>query len=335
MNNSNESKAKVFFELGRAVTRFVQKRDRYEYRMVCKFAFSLKLEVPNFDELFKGLISSESPTAKWFAENDKFENYYQIGVYAESLFASYLFFLRGRDFESINSTVERLMDLCSREDIPREILDDYVTGMKNAFSVPKEKEEEIYADAAAVGISIKADDQILMGNMRETGDAKAVYSRFVQNFSKALLDNEDTEPNELLEFERIDSAPSSFPKDVLDALNLTIDEVSVCYKHECNLATIGLCGKIVETLLSTAYEVVTGDDPGTRGHSALRTALKNRGMPLEGSLDKMLEYINACRNKAVHGNVIIPTKKEATAVGIFTQDVIDRIFRYFDTLNTT
>ena len=60
--------------------------------------------------------------------------------------------------------------------------------------------------------------------------------------------------------------------------------------------------------------------------------MKDQGMPLEGSLDKMLEYINACRNKAVHGNVIIPTKKEAMTVCIFTQDVIDRIFGHFNSV---
>ena len=156
----------------------------------------------------------------------------------------------------------------------------------------------------------------------KTGNAEGAFRGFLPNFFNAVKPN--------LEFERINSAPPSFPKDVLEALNHTIDEVSVCYNHGCNLATIGLCGKIVETLLSTAYEIKTGEAAGPLGYHKLRTTLKEQGMPLEGSLDKMLEYINACRNKAVHGNVIIPTEREAMSVCIFTQDVIDRIFGHFN-----
>ena len=57
---------------------------------------------------------------------------------------------------------------------------------------------------------------------------------------------------------------TSKPNEVLETLNTTINEAAVSYKNKCRLATIVLCGKIIETLLKRAYQAEYGEDPDSR-----------------------------------------------------------------------
>ena len=114
-----------FFELGRAICRFVVKiSDEYEQVIVHKIASSLELEVPDIDELFKELTSSGSSlTKKWFSgSRSQFENYYDLGQFAEGFFLNYLFNIHtaptdsGRyDYsESNERSTKRLLSLVRR-----------------------------------------------------------------------------------------------------------------------------------------------------------------------------------------------------------------------------
>ena len=153
---------------------------------------------------------------------------------------------------------------------------------------------------------------------------------FVQNFPKAFPKKEQI-------FDNLGPPPSAFDDDVLETLQLTIDEASVCYKHECYLATIVLCGKIIETVLKNAYKVVFGEYPfrppnksgkkTEKNFTEIREELTEKRIGIEKALDIQLELIYHHRNAAMHGDIKIPTKEEAKNIAGLTQDAIKRIFQ--------
>ena len=351
--NLQEQKNKCF-ELGRAVFRFLSKKnDKYEYTMVCRIASTLGLEVPDADEFFKGLTSTglSSSTEKWFRNpgeilGDTFANCYTLGLYSEGLFVNYLFYLHTvseridihASPKEIKSSAERLLILCAEEGISREIIDDYLKGLKNSFGVPKEKREKLEAEAEAVGIFLQEDDPVLRGNIREIGDAKAVHSRFVQQISDSLLGKNSSKINSKDEiFWNLSTPPDAFDKHVSEMLRLTINETSVCYKHECYLATIALCGKIIETLLANAFQALMGKPPSEKmSFGDIRAALRGKGAPLDDSVDELLNLIYTHRSVVIHrGNlrkISFPTEGQAKHVAGLTQEVINILYSYFNDL---
>ena len=236
------------------------------------------------------------------------------------------------------------MSLSAEVDIPREIIDDYLTGMKNSFGVPKERREELEKQAVQEGIAFSEGDpticQMLRGRIREIGDAEAVHKKFVREVSQTLLEIDSSETGQTDEiFDNLDSTPSGFDGDISEMLRLTINEASVCYKHECYLATIVLCGKIIETLLANAFQTLIGKTPPEKmGFGEIRKALRGKGMPLEDSVDELLELIYTHRSIVVHHSstgshiryVSYPTKEQAMHLAGLTQVVINTIYDYFN-----
>ena len=158
----------------------------------------------------------------------------------------------------------------------------------------------------------------------------------------------------------------STPDDVLKALNATIQEISVCYKYDSPLATIGLCGKLIELLLVRAYnkeferppiEVEMRYDQRTRRRvpvtdndgnpreaeyssgdpipmtvNAMRSALRSKtsaDIIFSKDVESILNYIQAQRNIAVHGTLQIPSLSRAELVMKSTIRLVERIIYYY------
>ena len=159
----------------------------------------------------------------------------------------------------------------------------------------------------------------------------------------------------------------STPDEVLEALNDTIQEVSVCYNHGLPLATIGLCGKVIELLLVRAYnkeferppiEVETrydqrerrrvpvtdnegnprdaqypSGDPIPMTVNAIRTALRRKtgtDSIFSDTYRPKFELIQAQRNIAVHGSLQIPDfDVDAFDMVKTTIQLVERIIYYY------
>ena len=154
---------------------------------------------------------------------------------------------------------------------------------------------------------------------------------FVQNFPKAFRKEQI--------FDNLGSAPLVFDDKVSETLRLTIDEASICYKNKCYLATIALCGKIIETLLANAFQALMEKTPPEKmGFGEIRKALRGKGMPLDDSVDELLELIYTHRSIVVHHSstgshiryVSYPTKEQAMPLAGLTQVVINVIYDYFN-----
>lgn len=135
------------------------------------------------------------------------------------------------------------------------------------------------------------------------------------------------------ENERFKMMEYTFPKgalsdDIVNIVNMTFVEVVKSYQQNCFLAAISLCGKIIETVLWEAYEKEYGERPDSKnlGLNAILNNLNKKGYFLnKDAVKNQMELIGLHRNKAAHGNVILPTQDEARGVIYLTKDVLQKI----------
>ena len=292
--NSFEKK-KNYFELGIAFARFSAKPDEDEHEIICKVASRLELKIPDYNELLIELVTGGGvvgPPQEWFegTDGESRRNYGRIGT------LSFAIFLLAQGKKDISdAAVQELMTLFQVEDIPTDILNDYLDALK-------------------------------------TGDAAAAFRGFLAAFSKSLSSGSGS--NEQI-FDNVDPAPLIFDDKILQALQITINQASVCYREECYLATVVLCGKIIETLLAHAYEWLTGENPVEKQLAFNRVCNRlrqNHNVLLDDAVDNQLRLIYARRSAAIHGNTQVPTEDEAKGVAILTQNVINIIYSYFNDL---
>ena len=292
-----QKKRQTFFELGIAFARFSAKPDEDEYDIICKVTsqLELELETPDFEDLVVELITSDGVVGP---PKEWFEesNRESLRNYSRIGTLSFAVFLLAQGNKDISdAAVTELKALFRVEVIPTDSLNDYLADLK-------------------------------------TDNAAGAFRGFLAAFSRDL--SSDKPDNQQI-FDNLGSAPLTFDDDVLETLQLTIEETSRCYNHKCYLATIALCGKIIETLLANAFQVLIGKSPPERmGFGELRAALRGKGMPLDDSVDELLDLIYTHRSVAIHrGNlrkISFPTEGQAKHVAGLTQEVINIIYGYFN-----
>ena len=302
MNRDKKSKAKGFFELGIAFAMFTLVPDEAGYKIICEAASPLKLEVPDFDELLverrDGVVI---PPQEWFkgSEGESLKNYSQIGFLSVEISVSYM-----SKKKKINSdAVQVLRSLVRAESIPEEVLDDYLTDLMK-------------------------------------GDTADAFRRFRPRFLKALdqknTETKDANAEDRLKFNDLKSAPSCFEKDIVDAIEDTLRETSVCYENQCYRATIMLCGSVIETLIKNVYKPLTGKEIYTtkKGKKIERTFknmcddLRDRDTFFDKRTNDTLDLIYLYRSGAIHEAGWRPGKNKASGIAIFTSDFMNGLFEY-------
>ena len=166
---------------------------------------------------------------------------------------------------------------------------------------------------------------------------------FLSNFSRVIRGKNArtrvVNPDRL-KFNALEAAPSFFQEDVVEAMDYTLEEASVCYENQCYQATIMLCGKVIETLIKTVYEPVTGKEIYTinkngeqieRNFKQMCNDLRTQGVLLGRGVGELLDLIYAHRSSVIHEAIRKPGKDEAQGIALFTNDVMNRIFAYFNT----
>lgn len=119
-----------------------------------------------------------------------------------------------------------------------------------------------------------------------------------------------------------------FDDNTTNTINITYEEVIKNYINTCFMSAISLCGKIIETALYALYNKkyyhFPDENKDKLGINAIINRLKKCGYNLS-SVEKQLEIIAERRNKAIHGNLIIPSSDEAQGVICFTRDVLRKV----------
>lgn len=288
---------KRFFELGIAFAQFSAKTDQENYQNARNIALSLELEFPTFIDLKDNTWWDFVPPAKWFngSNGESFRNCYEIGILTYLRFLLALPPNPNTQTDQVNQAEQKLKELFKSEAIEPKALDDYFTAL----------------------------------NTDNTNEVNDSLRTFVRYFSTVFPSD-----NEII-FDNLCSPSSAFDCEVSEMLQLTIDETSICYKNECYLATIALCGKIIETLLANAFHALMGKFPPEKmGFGEIRAALRGKGMPLDDTVDELLQLIYTHRSVVIHrGNLrktSFPTEGQAKHVAGLTQEVINTIYNYFN-----
>lgn len=108
----------------------------------------------------------------------------------------------------------------------------------------------------------------------------------------------------------------------------TIDEIRICFDDGCFIATIGLCGKILEVCLK---EVLLRHNIKCDPNAMLGTIIKSirervPGEYFDPTLLNLVNIINTSRITAVHAKerIPIPSRDQAVMVIFATRDVVRR-----------
>ncbi len=253
MNNDRALNAKVFFNMGIAFPLFSLKPDEKVYELICQNASPLKLEVPDYDDLIaERLYGAVMPPEKWFEGPDGDLRRVYFLLTGILFLAMSLGSIKNNYFENAeiyHQAVRKLSAMFEAASIPLEIYNDLLAYFHADLDNPEKKNT----------------------NTRKIVEEYYSYLRmceFFKSLQVSLTDviierytkSEDESTKECLKFSGLESAPSCFTKDTLFAIEHMLEEASNCYKNQCYLAAIMLCGKVIETLIKTIYRPLTGKD---------------------------------------------------------------------------
>lgn len=108
----------------------------------------------------------------------------------------------------------------------------------------------------------------------------------------------------------------------------TLEEIAICFQNNCYIATITLCGKILEICL---IDLLKNHQIDVGVNQTLGSLLKkiNENIPdkyLDPTLGSTASIISKSRNTAVHYNerIPIPSRDQALMVIFATRDVVNR-----------
>ncbi|MCY3760179.1 MAG: hypothetical protein OXH50_02915 [Gemmatimonadetes bacterium] len=293
----NNKKLKAnFMRLGISLTAFSFLREKREYDRCSDIASILELEIPTYGDLLdKGQNVIFEPPKKWFTypDGDSLRNFFEMGVYSFFLYLMVLTQKRQKDL-NVSGSAKTLRSLFRFEAVPITVIDNYLSHLES----------------------------------REPGEA---FNIFLKEILTSLMNSGD----ELRIIKNPDSVPPHFPDNLLNAIYRLNDDISMCYDDECYWGTIVLCGKLIETLIAYAYLTVFGKDPDEKRIPTKQRLenLKGRDVTFGVKEEKIINIISECRSAAVHGNTEIPNREEALAVGLFTRDLVRRMFHFFETCN--
>lgn len=112
----------------------------------------------------------------------------------------------------------------------------------------------------------------------------------------------------------------------------TLDEIRICFDEGCFIATIGLCGKLLEVCLKEMLiRNGVSFDPNAMVGSLIKSIQKN--IPEEytdPSLKNIVNIINNSRITAVHSKekIPVPSRDQAIMVIFATRDIVLRNFSH-------
>lgn len=106
----------------------------------------------------------------------------------------------------------------------------------------------------------------------------------------------------------------------------TLDEIAICFNHDCYIATISLCGKILEISLTDILQQNGIDTSNIRMIGQLiHAARENLNLRyIDNTFYDVARIISKSRNSAVHFNdgIPVPTRDQAVMVNFATRHFV-------------
>lgn len=113
----------------------------------------------------------------------------------------------------------------------------------------------------------------------------------------------------------------------------TLEEISICFQYECYIATIALCGKILEVCLKEILQrnKVNSENVFMIGNLIQKVITDVPNEYVDPSLESIAKIISKSRNTAIHfgERVPIPSRDQAIMVIFATRDVVNRNLSHY------
>jgi len=113
----------------------------------------------------------------------------------------------------------------------------------------------------------------------------------------------------------------------------TLQEISICFQHECFIATIALCGKLLEVCLKEILfrNNINSDSIFMLGNLIKKVKADVPNEYLDPALENLAGIISKSRNTAIHygERVPIPSRDQAVMVIFATRDVVRRNISHY------
>lgn len=111
----------------------------------------------------------------------------------------------------------------------------------------------------------------------------------------------------------------------------TLEEIAICFDHQCYIATLSLSGKILEICLKEILEKLNVPvDPNSQIGTLLRKISENdkaRNFYLDPGLSNISHIIKESRNTAIHAQqaIPIPSRDQVIMVIFALREVVRRV----------
>lgn len=113
----------------------------------------------------------------------------------------------------------------------------------------------------------------------------------------------------------------------------TLEEISICFQQECYIATIALCGKILEVCLKEILirNNVNSDNIFMIGNLIKKVKTDVPNEYIDSSLENIGGIISKSRNTAIHygERIPIPSRDQAIMVIFAMRDVVKRNLSHY------
>lgn len=225
-------------------------------------------------------------------------------------------------------------------------------GMENPSSFTDPSMSNLFKDAGAAPVTAHLERLSLIELIKDlkpilgknggmwiayTLSEKGVQCGQDQEYFNEILSSLDEKPINEVSLSVIGLADictmSSINPNYKDDFIKTLQEVSICFQYECYIATIVLCGKLLEVCLKEILfrNGINSDNVYMLGNLIKKVKSDVPNEYLDPALENIAGIISKSRNTAIHygEKVPIPSRDQAIMVIFATRDVITRNISHY------
>jgi len=166
----------------------------------------------------------------------------------------------------------------------------------------------------------------LSGNGLECGKDKDLLEIALSRLIDKPINEVSKSVYDLVEFSKQKQISDNYREDFIE----TLEEIAICFQNECYIATISLCGKILEICLTHILQKNGVDTSNIKMIGNLIKKVREivPTQYLDPAFNSIADIISKSRNTALHfqEKIPIPSRDQAIMVIFATRDVVNRHF---------
>ena len=158
----------------------------------------------------------------------------------------------------------------------------------------------------------------------ECANNEEIFNEYISKLKEKPTNEISNSVRTLIELSKNSNINPNYKDDFIATLN----EIAICFDNECYIATISLCGKILEITLTEIIKrnnIIVGERV-MLGQLIKKIKENQIDEYLDPALPEISKVISYSRNSAIHYNekIPIPSREQAIMVIFAMKDVVQR-----------